>query len=323
MNKEIGGYFGLEQTIKKGNGEYYPTLIALNTSRNALVYVLKARNVKKLYIPYYLCDSISSVCDREGYSYDYYHIGTDFLPNFDKQLDYDEYLYVVNYFGQLDNKTIIELKDKYRNIIVDNVQAFFQKPIDGIDTIYSCRKWFGVPDGAYLSTDCFFEEELEIDNSENRTKHLIGRIRDGAAAHYNEFKENDSSFKTLKLMDMSDLTHRLLNDIDYERIIDIRNNNFHYLHGKLRTINAIDVKILHAPFCYPLLIKNGFQIKKILAKYGIYIPTLWHNVVDCIGIEGEYAKNILPIPVDQRYEKSDIFYLVETIKQLICSGRKE
>ena len=114
-------------------------------------------------------------------------------------------------------------------------------------------------------------------------------------------------------MGMSDLTHRLLNDIDYERIIDIRNNNFRYLHGKLRTINAIDVKILHAPFCYPLLIKNGFQIKKILAKYGIYIPTLWPNVVDCIGIEGEYARNILPLPCDQRYGINEMEMIVKEI----------
>lgn len=38
-------------------------------------------------------------------------------------------------------------------IILDNTQSFFQKPISGIDTIYSCRKYFGVPDGAYLSTN--------------------------------------------------------------------------------------------------------------------------------------------------------------------------
>ena len=41
--EEIGGYFELEELIKN---EYYKNLIALNTGRNALYYVLKARNIK-------------------------------------------------------------------------------------------------------------------------------------------------------------------------------------------------------------------------------------------------------------------------------------
>ena len=40
---EIGGYFGLEPLI---SNEYYKDLIALNTARNALLYILK-HNVKK------------------------------------------------------------------------------------------------------------------------------------------------------------------------------------------------------------------------------------------------------------------------------------
>ena len=64
--KEIGGYFGLEEFAGK---EYYPDLVALNNARNALVYLIRARGVKKLFIPYFLCDSVSSVCDREGCRY--------------------------------------------------------------------------------------------------------------------------------------------------------------------------------------------------------------------------------------------------------------
>ena len=64
---EIGGYFGLEPLI---SNEYYKDLLALNTARNALLYILKARRIQKLYIPYYLCDSVSEMCDREGYTYE-------------------------------------------------------------------------------------------------------------------------------------------------------------------------------------------------------------------------------------------------------------
>lgn len=44
---EIGGYFGLEPLI---SNEYYKDLIALNTARNALLFILKARkNSEALY----------------------------------------------------------------------------------------------------------------------------------------------------------------------------------------------------------------------------------------------------------------------------------
>lgn len=43
--KEIGGYFGLEELI---NNEYYKDLIPLNNGRNSLLYLLKAKNIKKL-----------------------------------------------------------------------------------------------------------------------------------------------------------------------------------------------------------------------------------------------------------------------------------
>ena len=145
-NKEIGGYFELEQFSGK---EYYPDLIALNNARNALLYILKARKIKKIYIPYFLCDSVANICEREGYSYEYYSIDERFLPIFDKTLCPDEYLYIVNFYGQINNQTLKTLKQKYYNVIFDNVQAFFQKPVKGIDTIYSCRKFFGVPDGGY------------------------------------------------------------------------------------------------------------------------------------------------------------------------------
>ena len=74
--REIGGYFGFEEFIHK---EYYPSMIALNNARSALLYVLKARNVKKLYIPYYLCSSVSDMLNREGCEYELYHVGKNFI----------------------------------------------------------------------------------------------------------------------------------------------------------------------------------------------------------------------------------------------------
>ena len=66
---EIGGYFGLEASVGR---EYYPNLIALNSARNALVYLCKAKKIEKLYLPYFLCDSILEICKRENILYEFF-----------------------------------------------------------------------------------------------------------------------------------------------------------------------------------------------------------------------------------------------------------
>ena len=312
--KEIGGYFGLEQLI---SNEYYKDLIPLNNGRNALLYLLKARNIKKLYIPYYLVNVVSEMCSRNGYSFKYYNVDTEFMPMFNKTLADEEYLFVVNYFGQLTNSKVLELKDRFGQIILDNVQAFFQKPLDGIDTIYATYKYFGVPDGAYLSTDVTLSEDLEVDISKDRMIHILGRYEGTASDYYHRFQENEVSFDDEPLKLMSKLTHNILGAIDYERVRRIRNENYGYLESKLGRLNKLNLIVPKGAFSYPFYMKNGIEIKKLLAQKKIYIPTLWPNVLDDTpkdSVEYDYTANILPLPCDQRYSVEDIEYMLNLLR---------
>ena len=156
---EIGGYIELDNyrgTLLHQNA------LALNLARNCLAYLIRCKKIKTLYIPFFLCSSAEQACKKEGAEIKYYSIGIDFLP-LDFNIKENEWVYVVNYYGQISNNNILELKHKYNNIIVDNVQAYYQMHIDGIDTIYTCRKFFGVPDGAFLYTDKTDAIELETD----------------------------------------------------------------------------------------------------------------------------------------------------------------
>ena len=317
--REIGGYFGLEQLIHR---EYYSNLIALNNARNALVYLLKARNIQKLYLPFFLCDSVSSVCARENCAYEYYHIDKDFLPVFKKTLEDGEYLYVVNFYGQVSNERIVELKEIYKNIIFDNVQAFFQKPIAGIDTIYSCRKFFGVPDGGYLSTDVRLNERIVTDVSKDRMKHILGRFEGCAGEYYADFKANDHSFVDLELKEMSALTHNILGAVDYDYVRKQRNSNYRLLDSVLGNMNLLSLVEPDGPYCYPFYCKNGMSVKRKLAQNKIFVATLWPNVLDLNdSLEKDYAENILPLPCDQRYIDEDMNVVIELI--LACMSERK
>lgn len=313
--REIGGYFELENFV---SNPYHKNLVALNTARHALIYVLRAKKIKKIYIPYFLCDSVQKVLDQEGFDYEQYYISDTLQPLFDKILNADEVLYVVNYFGLFSDEEISSLKEKHHKIIVDSAQAFFQRPIDGIDTIYSCRKFLGVPDGAYLSTDVHLDETLELDVSKDRMRHVLGRYEGDAQTYYKDFKDNSFSFKKEPLKAMSRLTRNLLGAINYDEVIKIRNSNFDYLNTELKSYNMMPVSKPEGAFGYPFYVKNGVSFREKMALKKIYIPTLWPEIlVNCPenSVEYDFAANILLLPCDQRYNLDDMAYMVQCIKE--------
>jgi len=315
--KEIGGY--LEFETLPGSGEYYSNLIALNSGRNALAYLIQAKHIQKLYIPGFLCDTIPLLCEREHIPFEHYDIDVQFRPVFEKELELGAYFYLVDYYGQLSDEEILFWKQKYDRLIVDQVQAFFQKPLDGIDTIYSCRKFLGVPDGAYLATDTFMEEPLPVDVSASRMNHVLGRFDTGNARdYYTASQENNRGFLDLELRVMSRLTHNILGAVDYAYVQAARERNYAVLESVLGSKNALKLKMPVGPFAYPFYCRNGLQVKKELAQKGVFVPTLWPNILEQGNeLERDYAANILPLPCDQRYDSNDMLRVAEEVLQCI------
>ena len=300
--KEIGGYFGLEEF---SGSEYYPELVAVNHACNGLAYLIKSLRITKLYLPCWLCSSVSSLCAREGCEFEYYHSGGDFLPKFGGTLSENEYLYVVNYYGQLTEEAITALKAQHKNIILDNVQAFFARPIDGIDTLYT---------GGYIATDSRMDEPLAADVSMNRMKHVLGRYEVSASEYYADFAANEKTYRDLPLMGMSKLTHNLLRAIDYEAVKAKREENYEYLHEKLGSINRLNLRAVDGPYMYPFYCEDGARVRKALQAKKIYISMLWPTIPEeSSEEEKDLAVNILPLPVDQRYTREDMQYMFEEL----------
>ena len=125
MKKEIGGYLELEESTGQ---EYYPELCGVNLGRTALLWLMEVRNCKKIYLPTYLCDSVTGACEETKVEIEFYHMDEKLCPLLpEKKLPDGEYLYLVNYYGQLTDDRIRKYKEIYGNIIVDHTHAFFQK----------------------------------------------------------------------------------------------------------------------------------------------------------------------------------------------------
>ena len=313
--KEIGGYIEFE-TFR--SPMLYADGIKLNCGRNAFAYLIESRNIRKIWFPKMMCDSNDKVLSDHGLEVKYYSIGKD-LKMEDITLADDEWLYVVNYYGQLTDEYIVSLKKKYDRLIVDNAQAYFQKHIAGIDTIYTCRKFFGVSDGAVLYTNSEIGSDYPVDQSYDRINFLVGRFERNASEFYSEYAANNDLFFEEPLKRMSKLTENLLHGIDYAFIEKRRTENFRLYHEKLACLNKLDLNIPNGAFMYPLYIENGSEIREKLNGMKIYIPTLWPNVFDrCRETDAEYdlARNILPLPCDHRYSCDEINYVIEAIKNV-------
>lgn len=311
--KEIGGYIELDTyrlpLLHEG-------AIALNCGRNALAYLIEARQIQKIRLPFFLCSSVKNVCEKYNVQIRYYHIMSDFTPII-PPLENDEWLYVVNYYGQLSRSFLESLSMQYPQMIIDNAQDYFSMPIRGVDTLYTCRKYFGVPDGAFLYTNALLNRELPIDESFERIRYLVGRYERTASEFYNESVENNKFFANEPVKKMSRLTNNLLHALDYEEIKRKRTINFSVLADSLANTNRLKVLKVEGAFMYPYLVPNATEIKQKLLEEKIYIPILWPDVLSNVPekwIEWKYAKYILPLPCDQRYDVADMNKICEVIE---------
>jgi hypothetical protein len=310
----IGGYFELE--ITNLGSIYHDNALALNSGRNAFEHVIKSKRYRKIHIPYFTCDVMLQPLDRLNIEYSFYHIDEHFMPIIHNYHLSDAILYT-NYFG-LNSKNVYDLSLTYQNIIIDNAQAFFDKSLPNIDTIYSPRKFFGVPDGGFVYCESkTINDKYEIDISIDRISHMLTRIELGAEAGYHLFKENDAKLnnQTIKLMSM--LTRALLNGIDYKLVLKTRLQNFNYIHEKLEQTNRLSAFINNAkitcPMVYPYWVENGTVLRNLLAEHKIYTAMYWPNVLEWVSLdklEYDFAKNIVCLPIDQRYD-------IQSIKEIL------
>ena len=233
--KEYGGYIELDEYSGE---EYYPEAWALNSGRAALRLFIRLKKIRKIYLPAFCCDTVREACAAEGILWEYYSVDKDFRPCLSEEDAGNDWVCLVNFYGVFDDGDMQALMQQYPRLIVDYTHAFFQQPLKGMNVLYSCRKFFGVPDGAYLilgeGEGEKIYETLPQDLSFERMHFLLGRFEAGASPFYQEYAQNNDFFANEPIKRMSKLTHNLLRAIDYPRVCGQRTENFAFLHRQLK-----------------------------------------------------------------------------------------
>ena len=317
-NSVIGGFFEIEKTTHNLGNEYYKNLYSFNTARSVLEIIIKERNIKKLYIPSFFCDVILEALKKTNCLISFYDVNNRLEIEENNLPNKNSYILYINYFG-IKQQYIKELSNKYRNCIIDNSQAFFDLPLKDVDTFYSPRKFFGVPDGSYFSTNLTIDLSLfKNANSENRVSHLYKRNELGPEKAYNDFIENEIKLNNIPIQLISPFTKNILKSIKYEEVKQKRRSNFELLHKVLKPVNKLNINYLEntVPLCYPLYIKNGNIVRNELIKNRIYIPKFWPNL-EKYKASNKLVGNIVALPIDQRYNEDDMKIILSKLEPLL------
>lgn len=225
-----------------------------------------------------------------------------------------------NYFG-ICGVVMRDMAARFGNrLLVDNAQALYDAPMEGIDAFYSPRKFFGVPDGGYAYCSAGTAPELPQDSSWQHMQHLLQRVDEGPESGYAAFRQNSGTLAQKPLMRMTRLTQRMLGGIDYPAAAQARRANYTALHRALGNSNKFHADLpAHAvPMVYPYWVENGAQLRQRLISNRVFVATYWPNVLEWCApgtLEHELAINLLALPIDQRYGETEMQRILSILSE--------
>lgn len=345
--KEIGSIYSVHTLENKpclsivlaGDKSVYFSLC-----REALLVIARwYRNTyKRVLIPAYTCQTVLDPFLQEGWDIEYYNISKqlriDTVDLLSKYNSFKPSLCVAHpYYGADLNEDELEaltvLKKGGCVLIEDLTQCVFSTQSDPIFDYFigSYRKWFPIPDGAFLigkvdveelsentafvepMSDAMYLRGVFHRTGDNNIKEISRRVGNIAISHISGeiVPHKISSFST-----------SLLNEIDIEETIRKRHDNYRYLYEQLSNSNicapvdrSID-ELTCAPLFFPVYVKDRASFQKKLAQHEIYAPVLWPVHTEELLINEsikEIYNEILMLPIDQRYGIEDMKRMIEVI----------
>jgi hypothetical protein len=238
-----------------------------------------------------------------------------FFPTEIFNLDTSEFFLYVNYFG-ICSINIKKLKKIYgKQLVIDNSMAFFANNNEYI-CFNSARKFFGVPDGAYISGIKVNHNLKKRNNTFNY--HIKLRDKNSVFEGYNLHLYNEKRLNTIDQKASFESLYNLKH-INYGYIVKRRLNNFKYLENNLKKYNCLTVDkcISDIPMSYPLLLNK--EIDRILFhKKKFFIPNFWHRMYYYDYNDNNLSiHNLLSLPVDQNCDIYDLKRLINYIEEII------
>lgn len=317
------------------------------SGRDALKAIAKNSKdkYKRILLPALCCESMVVPFQTNGYEISYYKLNPDLTANVEDVLSKLQptnlFLYM-NYFGiqSFPEENLQLIKQSFSSVIMiedrtHEVLSLRQTSFIPEFTVCSIRKWLAIPDGGllYSKSDKFnVRVEYDVYFSVVRKKALINKskyLQSGNSelkelfrqqlADANTYLDNDKA-----VVSMSEESFEILRNINFKKVSEIRRRNTGFLHQALISLNNVkqikELDIEREGLYYPVIFEDRDRIQKELANRKIYCPVIWPLPQEAKGIceVADYiSAHMLALPCDQRYDISDMEYIISTLKSIL------
>lgn len=334
MQKYIGGEYASNDLENYGKGEggslnsffpsllHYKTISFFETGTDALAYIISKRCIAKqeiiLHIPKNYCfEAIERLTLKLQYlkiqikSIHTYQSISEITDSVDEHLHFIILLHF-NCFKPIEN---LYLKENYITI-----EDFVQAPLDikqftAHYAINSLRKLGNVEVAvAYADAPCeisansskYFTYKKEA--AQLKTLFFNTTKAELEAKYLTLFKLANDALFTPQIQIANSEEIKVLNLIDFDKILEKRRTNYTYLKSRLLKFTALN--ILEGEYMYLMIeVKNRDTLKKHLAQKFIFTAIHWADS------QSAQSKNILSLPIDHRYDFSDLDRMAAVIKE--------
>lgn len=325
--------------------------VLLSSGRQAECMVLetieeRVSNIRKVaLIPPYTCLSVIEPFIKKGYQIHTYDIDEKldttnemlseriekYKPQvvlFHRYFGFDTFASCSNVIRSARKNGIVFVEDKTHSLYSRQEEI----PVDYI--IGSFRKWHGIPDGGFaVCTDGVFNnkpkendcriEQLKLDASQLKYKYMV--CYEGEKSLFREKYQLAEEYleNQIEYHEMSPSSKKLQANLDVNGLKKKRRENYNFLYEQIRNIE--EIKILmpkcnqdDTPLYFAMLVENRTELQEKLRQKDIYAPIIWPQefLQVCICKEAQKIyKNVLCLPVDQRYGLDDMQRICECIRR--------
>ncbi len=327
----------------------YKNQMFFNTGRSAISYLLKycidITKDKVILLPTFLCSSILTAVEQSGIKYKFYNVNEDFsldINDIKKQVDKNTGIFFfIHYFGFSHNQQTCDfirmLKDEGIIVVEDLTQSLFTEGNGEIGVgdyiVASIRKWGNFPDGAILATkeiNLLPRYEIEDGYNEYSFNYVVAQLMKSQYLKDNSLdkniyldlvkKANHSLFSDYTIRKITDLSSVLISNLNYNTLCTKRKENAQYLFKRLKNIKSLIIPFDYdedvVPFGFVILTNQRDKLFKYLIDNDIYCNIHWKLPDEVLSYSSDLSKvsnEILTIPCDQRYGKTECDYIVKKV----------
>lgn len=323
----IGGFFELE--LPMGSAQPHSRAwAALASGRACLGMMMEKLHPTKVWVPFYICDSVLHALGNAHVSYAFYALNEELELPILPLLGNGEYILYVNYFGLKGDYTD-QLSEHYGlRLLLDLTQAFFEEPSTGQWAFNSTRKFFGVPDGAYLYAPDALPPPAVPVNQSISIEHLVKRQIGAQAAAYAAYSHYEEAL-SYDVLSMSAISRSWLSWLDYSLIAAHRQANFHLYHQLLQPLFNEPEAVAWEwfplppgaiPFCYPVRLARPLTDRQPLFEQSIFVPWLWPEMCQrpqYFPLEKTFVDGVLALPLDHRYGLTEVTFVASQVALLL------